>query len=94
MKRIIYTPHLNLRLKLRKFPQNYPLIIYKNSDMLFWDNIEKNHIAIKRLKYGKGFKNIMIAYEEKHNAVYIVTIHPISDEKITNRMLNGRWVKT
>ena len=34
---------------------------------------------------------MMIAYENKENFMEIVTIHPISDEKIMNRLMNGRW---
>lgn len=36
---------------------------------------------------------MMIAYEEKNGEVEIITIHPISDEKIVNRMISGRWIK-
>ncbi|MEN7982624.1 MAG: hypothetical protein ABFQ65_04205 [Nanoarchaeota archaeon] len=93
MKEIIYTSHLKLRIILRNFPENYPRLIYNNPEMKFYDNAEKNRIAIKRLKYNKSVKNIMIAYEEKGNQIRIITIHPISDEKIINRTLNGRWTK-
>ncbi|MEX0920302.1 MAG: DUF4258 domain-containing protein [Candidatus Pacearchaeota archaeon] len=93
MKEIYYTPHLKLRLKVRNFPENYPLLIYKNPEMRFYDCVEKNEIAIKRLKYKRIIRNIMIAYEEKGNKIELVTIHPISDEKIINRTLSGRWTK-
>lgn len=36
---------------------------------------------------------MMIAYEVKSNKVEIITIHPISDEKIINRTINRRWTK-
>ena len=36
---------------------------------------------------------MMIAYTEKESKVEIVTIHPITDEKIANRVINRRWTK-
>ncbi len=93
MKKIFYTPHLKLRLNVRKFPENYPRLVYKNPEMKFFDNLEKNKIAVKRLKYGNGIRNIMIAYEENKDKISIITIHPISDEKIINRTLSGRWTE-
>jgi len=35
----------------------------------------------------------MIAYEEKEGKIEIVTIHPITDEKIINRIMSKRWTK-
>jgi hypothetical protein len=36
---------------------------------------------------------MMIAYEEKKGIVEIITIHPITEEKIINRTMKGRWVE-
>ena len=36
---------------------------------------------------------MMIAYDIKDNKVEIITIHPISDEKLINRTLSGRWTE-
>ena len=35
----------------------------------------------------------MIAFEKKGNDVEIITIHPIKDEQIINRVINKRWSK-
>ena len=37
---------------------------------------------------------MMIAYEEKGEVAEIVTVHPITEEKITNRLIRGRWSQT
>jgi len=94
MIKIEYTNHLNLRLKIRKIPQDYPRIIYVSPEQKFFDNLEGNFIAIKRLKYNNKIRNMMIAYEKdiKEN-VEIITVHPISEEKILNRIMSGRWTK-
>ena len=90
---VIYTDHLRLRLKLRRFPENYPVEIYEEPDQRFYDNLEENFISVKKLKYNKKIRNIMIAYEKKENDIEIITIHPIKDEQIINRVINKRWTK-
>ncbi|MEK6964409.1 MAG: hypothetical protein AABX70_08375 [Nanoarchaeota archaeon] len=93
MQKIVYTAHLELRLKIRKIPYGYPTRVCEEPDQTFYDQIEGNHIAIKKLKYGGKIRNMMIAYEEKDDSIEIITIHPITDEKIINRTLNERWTK-
>lgn len=93
MVKIEYTDHLSLRIKIRNFPEEYPRIILKEPDIKLFDKVEKTLIAIKRLKYNGKIRNIMIAYEDKQDIIEIITIHPISDEKIINRKLSGRWVE-
>jgi hypothetical protein len=90
---IKYTNHLNTRLKIRKIPYLYPKIICENPEKEFFDNSEKTHISIKRLKYNDKLRNMMVAYEIKNGEIEIITIHPISDEKINNRISAGRWIK-
>ena len=93
MVNIVYTEHLKLRLRVRKIPYEYPKIIYENPDQKFFDELEKTSVAIKKLKYNKKLRNMMIVYEVKDEKVEIVTIHPITDEKIINRTISGRWTK-
>lgn len=93
MAKIEYTGHLKLRLKVRKIPDEYPQKIYENPEQRFFDNAEKTLIAIKKLHYNKKLRNMMIAYEEKEGKIEIVTIHPITDEKIINRIMSKRWTK-
>ncbi len=88
-----YTDHLKLRLKIRKIPYEYPRKIYLDPEQKFFDNLEKTHIAIKRLKYNNKVRNMMIAFDVKDSGIEIVTIHPISDEKIINRIMSRRWSK-
>jgi len=93
MINVKFTEHLKLRLKVRKIPEGYPNRIYGNPEQRFFDNIEGTFIAIKKLHYNKKLRNMMIAYEEKGNEIEIITIHPITDEKIINRIISGRWTK-
>lgn len=93
MVKFFYTEHLKLRLKVRHIPEEYPKKIYENPNQRFFDNLEKTFIAIKTLEYNKKLRNMMIAYEQKEGKIEIVTVHPITDEKIINRILSCRWTR-
>ena len=93
MHNIIYTDHLKLRLRIRKIPFYYPETVYRDADYKFFDNLEKSEIAIKKLKYKGKLTNMMIAYEIYGKKVRIMTIHPVNDEQILNRINNRRWTK-
>lgn len=93
MEKVLYTDHLKLRLKVRNIPNEYPKLIYKNPEQKYYDVVERKFIAIKKLKYNNKTRDMMIAYEEKNEVIEIVTIHPITEEKIINRTINERWIK-
>lgn len=57
------------------------------------EQADEYFIAIKKLEYNKKLRNMMIAYEEKESKIEIITIHPITDEKIINRIMSRRWTK-
>lgn len=80
-------------MKARKIPEDYPQKIYENPEQKFFDTAEGNKIAIKKLHYNNKVRSMMIAYEEKNGKAEIVTIHPITEEKIANRLVRGRWIK-
>lgn len=90
---VALTDHLKLRLKVRKIPSDYPEVIFRNPEQKYHDVVEKTTIAIKKLEYNNKIRNMMIAYEEKDNKAEVITIHPISEEKIINRIVRGRWIK-
>lgn len=90
---IRYTEHLKLRLQIRKIPYEYPSEIYHKAEQQFFDTVEKKNIAVKKLYYNKAIRNMMIAYEEKDDTIEIVTIHPLAEERIINRILSRRWVQ-
>ena len=64
-----------------------------NPEQIFFDNAEKTWVAIKKLYYNKKIREMMIAYEKKKGDIEIITIHPIKDEKIINRIMTKRWTK-
>ncbi len=36
---------------------------------------------------------MMMAYDEKNGKIEIITIHPISNEKVMSRVMSGGWSK-
>ena len=90
---IIYSPHLNTRLTERKFPQDYPKIIYNNPEQCYYDKDQQSYIAVKTLFYYGRLRKICIAYTFDGLDVKIKTIHPEKDIAIKNRVASGRWAK-
>ena len=74
-------------------PFKYTRIIYEKPEQKYYDTTEINFILIKKLYFNKKVRNMLIAYEKTENGVNIITIHPITEEKIINRLMNRRWVK-
>ncbi|MBS3159111.1 hypothetical protein J4206_07545 [Candidatus Woesearchaeota archaeon] len=93
MVSIVYTDHLKLRLNIRKIPFGYPRKIYQKPELRYYDTIENTEIAIRKLYYNQKIRNMAIVYEKKGDNIEIITIHPISEEKLLNRIINRRWVK-
>ncbi len=90
--RVVYTSHLELRLKARRIPREYPRLVLEEPDQKFFDTVERTLIAIKRLEYNSKMRQMMIAYN-KNDTVEIITIHPIREEQMINRIANKRWTK-
>ena len=91
--KIIYRPHLKRRLKERKIPHDYPKKIYLKSKQKYFDLETNHHIAISRLIYSNKSRNIIISYDIIGQNIEIITVHPMSDKEIGNKIKSERWVK-
>lgn len=91
--KIIYRPHLERRLKERKIPHDYPKKIYLKSKRKYFDLGTNHYIAISRLIYSGRSRNMTISYDIIDKQIEIITIHPISDQEISNKIKSGRWIK-
>lgn len=90
---IIYTDHLKIRLLTRRFPQDYPKIVYNDPEQRYYDAEQQSYIAIKTLFYYGRQRKICIAYTFDGLDVKIKTIHPEKVATIKNRVTIGRWKK-
>jgi hypothetical protein len=89
--RILYTDHLKLRLRARRIPERMPERIYREATERYHNHATFRHIAAMSVIYHRRRRKMMIAYDEFPDRVEIVTIHPIEERQISERVLTGRW---
>ena len=93
MKKIIYSPHLILRLKLREIPYYLPKKIYQTSGEHYFDKETLKRVAIKKVKFKNKLREMAVIYEEINNQIYLITIHPLKNYQKISRIKLGRWQK-
>lgn len=93
MAKIIYRSHLVRRLKERKIPQNYPELIYKKSEQNYVDSESRHRIATAKLKYAEKLRKMVVAYDKIGSNIEIITIFPISEAELKNKIASGRWIR-
>lgn len=90
---LIYSYHLQNGLIARKFPKDFPKIIYNDPEEKYFDHDQQSYIAVKTLIYNGKNRKICIAYIVEGENVKIKTIHPEKESAINNRITSGRWRK-
>lgn len=91
--KIVLQPHLKIRLAQRKIPQNYPERIITNPDSKYFDTATNHFIAIKRLNYNQKLRPMVVSYDIIGDIIQIVTVHPVNDQQIQNKLKRRRWIK-
>lgn len=91
--KIILQPHLKIRLQQRKIPQNYPGKILAKPESQYFDSLTGHFIAVRRLKYNEKLRPMAVAYDIIDELIQVITIHPITDQEITNKVQRKRWTK-
>lgn len=93
MAKITYRPHLKRRLKERKIPQSYPQLIYKKSNQNYIDRESGHHIKVTKLKYAEKLRQMVVVYDKIRSKIEVITIFPISEAELKNKIASGRWTK-
>lgn len=93
MKKIVYSPHLILRSKLREISYFLPRKIYQTSKEHYFDKETLKKVAVKKVKFKKKIREMAVIYEEVDNQVNLITIHPLKNYQKINRIKSGRWQK-
>lgn len=91
--KIVYRPHLIRRLKERKIPNDYPKKVYRQYEQKFFDTATSHNIAISKLEYAEKLRNMAISYDIIGENIEILTIFPISDREIENKIKSERWTE-
>lgn len=90
--KIVLRPHLKIRLEQRKIPQNYPIEVVRSPEYKYFDTETNHFIAIKKLEYNGKLRPI-VSYDLKGGIIQVITIHPVSEQEIDNKVKRGRWIK-
>jgi len=93
MKKIVYSSHLRLRLKLREIPYLLPKEIYQTSKEHYFDKETLKKVAINRVKFKEKLREMAVIYEEINNQINLITIHPLKNYQKISRIKSGRWQK-
>ena len=91
MKKIYYTSHLKLRMKLRNIPHGLPKRIYQESRERYYDRKTSHYIAIKEMEFKGKLREIAITYTEISGQIEIITVHPLRIYQKYQRIKTGRW---
>ena len=68
-----------------------PEIIFNEYDEKYFDYATGNFVLIKKVEFLQKPRDMMIVYEEEHDKVEIITIHPLKKFQKENRIKTGRW---
>jgi len=88
---ILFSDHLNRRLRMRAIAPALPKEIFENAKERYLDAATGHEIAISTsLLYGR-MREIMVAYHYEGENVKLLTIHPLKEGQKDNRINSGRW---
>jgi len=91
-KEIVYTDHLEFRLKQRNIPHELPKVVLQNAKEYYFDKMTGYYVAIANVDY-KGRRKEFIVVFEIEDKIVLITIHPIRNEQKVNRIKSGRWIR-
>ena len=89
--KLIYTDHLRSRLKQRGIPLTIVKEIFEKSQEKYWDNLRNHSIVVSTVNYKGKLRKVLAAYDRIEMTKEVVTIHPIADREIRQRLISGRW---
>lgn len=90
--KFVLTDHLKSRLKLRNISEKIVQNIFDKSQDFYWDNLRNHHIAVGQVRYKGKLRKLLVAYDKIGGTIEFVTTHPITDEAISQRVTDGRWI--
>ena len=93
MKKIVYTSHLEFRLKVRNIPHNLPKKIFQEAREHYYDTATGHCIAIDKCDFEGKIRDMALTYDKKRYAVEIITVHPLKPYQKHSRINSGRWKK-
>ena len=91
--KIIYSPHLKFRLKVREIPRLLPKQIFQGSREHYFDNQTGKFIAASRVKYKGRMREMAVIYDRDYEEIILITTHPLKNLQKSHRIKARRWQK-
>ena len=89
--KIRYSGHLLTRLRMRDIPEHIPRLVYGKATRRFFDTETGHAIAVSHIAFFGKERDVAVTYREDHGEVLLITIHPLKQNQIDNRLKTGRW---
>lgn len=86
-------PHLKIRLKQRGISQDYPRLVLERREEKYFDTATNHYIAVRKLEYNGKVRPMAVSYDIINKVIQVITIHPITDQEIKNKLKRNRWQK-
>ena len=89
--KIRYSEHLLVRLRMRDISEHLPRLVYEKATRKFLDTGTGHAIAVSRIAFLGKKRDVAVTYREDHREVLLITIHPLKENQLDNRLKTGRW---
>ena len=89
--RIIYSAHLEFRLKIRDISRQIPKRIFETAKEHYFDNQTRNYAAVGKLNYKGRNREMAVIYEQIYEQIVLITIHPLKHSQKLHRIKSRRW---
>lgn len=89
--KLTYTQHLKTRLKERGLTVKIVKEIFDNAQEYYWDTLRNHKIVVGTINYQEKRRKVLAAYDIIEKRVEVITMHPITDNQIKQRVATGRW---
>ncbi|MDK2854804.1 MAG: hypothetical protein PWQ41_353 [Bacillota bacterium] len=90
---ISFSAHFINRKRIRGIPDGLAETVFLEADERFRDVLTGMFIAVKHVPIAGKNRDVALTYTIKNNTVIFVTIHPLKQGQMENRVKHGRWVK-
>jgi hypothetical protein len=90
---IIYTSHLQFRIRIRNIPFDLPRKVFSQAKEHYYDKLTGHYVAMHKVEFKGKLREMVLTYDRKPDAVEIITIHPIKPYQKISRINSGRWQK-
>lgn len=86
-----FTDHLKKSLTERKIPFEIVREIFQKEEESYFDNLRNHHIVVSHVLYRGKPRKMLVAYDIIKRVAEVITLHPITDEEIKQRLKTKRW---